>query len=88
MKTKEILKIVKKEINVIKQPKTVQIALSNGRGVDAIPCVSVGDYVKKGDVIAKWNGSYLSTNIHASIDGVISDIKLCSSLNSQKINCM
>lgn len=47
----------------------VKILLSQHIGAPAIPCVSVGDEVKRGDLIARAAEGALSVNIHASIDG-------------------
>lgn len=55
-------------------PKEVFILLSQHIGLPARPLVRVGDLVKKGELIAAANDSGLSTNIHASIDGTITEL--------------
>ena len=49
----------------------VKIPLLQHIGAPAIACVSEGDTVRKGDVIAKIKDGALGANIHASIDGKI-----------------
>lgn len=52
----------------------VKINLSQHIGVPAKPCVKVGDAVKKGQVIALAAENSLSVDIHASIDGKVTEI--------------
>lgn len=52
----------------------VRIKISQHIGVPSTPCVSVGDKVKIGDVIALAAEKGLGVNIHASIDGTVEDI--------------
>lgn len=52
----------------------VAIPLHQNVGVPAEPVVKVGDFVKKGTLIAKIPDGKLSVNIHASIDGKIMEI--------------
>ena len=54
--------------------KVVKIKLSQHIGVPSMPCVSVGDEVKVGDVIAGAAEKGLGVNIHASISGRVTDI--------------
>ena len=51
----------------------VKIKLSQHIGAPAVPCVSVGDAVQAGDVIA-MAGAGLSVNIHASISGMVQEV--------------
>ncbi len=51
--------------------KNVKILLAQGIGVLAVACVSEGDTVKCGDVIAKVPDGALGTDVHASIDGKV-----------------
>lgn len=53
--------------------KRVKIMLSQHIGAPAAPVVAVGDKVKKGNEIAA-PGKGLSVAIHASIDGVVSEV--------------
>jgi Na+-translocating ferredoxin:NAD+ oxidoreductase RnfC subunit len=55
-------------------PKEVYILFSQHIGMPALPVVGVGDRVKKGDLIAAANDKGLSANIHASVDGIITEI--------------
>lgn len=61
-------------ISELAEPKSVKIAFSQHIGVPSTSVVSVGDRVKKGDVIAKAESDKLGVNIHASIDGIVTDI--------------
>ena len=54
--------------------KEVVIKLSQHIGAPATAIVKVGDLVKEGDVIASAQEASLSVNIHASIDGTISEV--------------
>ncbi len=53
------------------KPEDVSILIKQHIGAPGDPCVSVGDVVKKGDLIVKAKEGSLSINIHASIDGKI-----------------
>jgi len=55
--------------------KSVTIPLGQHIGAPAVPCVKVGDSVKRGDVIAKPAEGKLGSSIHASISGVIREIE-------------
>ena len=55
--------------------KTVSILLSQHIGAPSTPVVNIGDKVFKGDLIAKVEDNKLGSNIHSSVDGVISDIR-------------
>ena len=50
-------------------PNKVRIKLKQGVGSSAVPVVSTGEYVEKGDVIAEVQGNRLGSRIHASISG-------------------
>lgn len=60
-------------IKTLPLPKELRIALRQHAGSDAIPIVKVGDYVLKGQLIAK-NGPGLSAPIHAPTSGIVSNI--------------
>ncbi len=53
---------------------SVKILMSEHIGTPAIPSVSEGDTVKKGDVIGHAKEGALSVNIHASIDGKVTTV--------------
>lgn len=43
-------------------------------GAPAMPCVSVGEHVVKGQVIGQIPADALGAAIHSSIDGTVSDV--------------
>lgn len=55
-------------------PEEVFVMFSQHIGLPALPRVRVGDKVKRGELIAAANDSGLSSNIHASIDGTITEL--------------
>ena len=57
-----------KALEVFPVPETVVIPLSMHLGAPATPCVSVGDYVKKGQKIGEAAG-FISAPVHASVSG-------------------
>lgn len=61
-------------ITDIPEIKSVKIKLSQHIGIASKPCVHVGDTVKKGDVVAVAAEKGLGVNIHASINGTVTDI--------------
>lgn len=61
------------KIEVMPAPKKVLICLSQHIGAPATPIVSVGDKVKKGQLIGAQNGA-VSANVHASVSGVVTNI--------------
>lgn len=54
-------------------PSRVTLPLQQHSGQPAMPCVSQGDGVKVGSVIAKREGM-ISSNVHASISGVVAEV--------------
>ena len=55
-------------------PDTVYIPMSQHIGKPATAIVSVGEQVKKGQMIAKTDENALGTAIHSSIDGVVKSV--------------
>jgi Na+-translocating ferredoxin:NAD+ oxidoreductase RnfC subunit len=55
-------------------PEKVLIPLRQGVGNPAVPCVTEGAKVSKGDVIAKSPENKLGANQHSSIDGVVTEV--------------
>lgn len=55
-------------------PSIVFIPFSQHIGLPALPIIKLGDTVNKDDLIAVVNDKGLSANIHASMDGVITEI--------------
>jgi len=56
------------------RPRFVQISLKSHLGAPSEPLVQVGDTVRRGDKIASIPKGKLGANIHASIDGRISEV--------------
>lgn len=54
-------------------PKQVTLALQQHAGRAAVPCVSVGDAVHVGSLIAKRDGM-VSANVHASLSGTVTQV--------------
>ncbi len=52
----------------------VKILLSQHIGAPSVPCIKIGDKVKKGDVVALANEGALGVNIHASINGKVTEV--------------
>ncbi len=59
-----------KPIEQFPAPKKVYLSLSQHIGAPAIPCVEVGNYVKKGQLIGKENG-VVSANVYSSVCGTV-----------------
>ena len=55
-------------------PKRVKLLLSQHIGAPAVADVTVGDMVEKGQLIAKASDTALGVNIHASINGKVTEI--------------
>lgn len=62
------------EIEQMPEPDYVYISTLQHIGAPAIPAVAVGDYVKKGQLIANASGA-ISANIYSSVSGTVEDIK-------------
>ena len=58
----------------IAPPESVTIPMSMHSGVPAVPIVSVGDHVYRGQLIAKEGEGRVSSPIHASISGNVTDV--------------
>jgi Na+-translocating ferredoxin:NAD+ oxidoreductase RnfC subunit len=56
------------------QPDEIHLFLKQHFGEDAKPVISIGDRVKKGDVVAETEKDEIGTRIHTSISGTISEI--------------
>ncbi|MFA6378282.1 MAG: electron transport complex subunit RsxC [Candidatus Omnitrophota bacterium] len=70
-------------IEFLPPPKTVTIPVSQHFGAPAIPIVKTGDKVKIGQVIAKADG-FMSTNIHATVSGIVLRIEKCMDVSGYK----
>ena len=62
----------------IPAPKKVYIPMQQHIGAPALPLVSKGDYVKKGQLIGNFENG-LSCPIHASVSGTVIDIEMRNS---------
>ena len=56
-------------------PKKVKIPLKQNVGAAAVPCVKVGQRVKKGQLIGEIPDGKLGARHHASINGVVKEVK-------------
>jgi Na+-translocating ferredoxin:NAD+ oxidoreductase RnfC subunit len=54
--------------------RQVTIPLQQHLGKPAVPCVRMGDHVKKGDLIGEIPEGALGARVHASIDGIVESI--------------
>jgi hypothetical protein len=52
-------------------PKRVELLMRQHIGSPAVPCVAVGDFVRKGDVIGDAVPGALGVPVHGSIDGKV-----------------
>ena len=62
-----------KPIETMPKPQTVYICLSQHIGAPAIPVVSVGDKVKKGQMVGEASGA-ISANVFSSVSGEVTAI--------------
>lgn len=53
---------------------TIQVPLKQHVGAPAVPIVKVGDRVKRGDMIGDIPEKALGATVHASIDGIVTEI--------------
>ena len=72
-------------IEKITPPKTVYISMSQHIGAPAIPVVSVGDHVKKGQLVGEASGA-LSANVYSSVSGTVTEIKSIVNGLGQNLN--
>lgn len=70
-------------IETIAEPQKAYVCLSQHIGAPATPVVSVGDKVKKGQLVGSASGP-ISANVHASISGTVVAIEdIVNSLNQK-----
>ena len=65
-------------------PRYLTLSLSQHAGSPSSPCVSEGEHVLKGQIIAK-NSSFISATVHAPTSGTITDISPQSTLHPSGI---
>ncbi len=63
------------ELEIVKPGEHLAYPVRQHIGKDAEIVVSVGERVSCGQVLAKGNASFVSANVHASVSGIVSDIK-------------
>jgi hypothetical protein len=56
------------------EPERVSIPLSQHVGAPARPVVRIGDGVERGQVIGEADKTAVGARVHASIDGVVTDV--------------
>ncbi len=61
-------------VNDSPQPKTVKILTKQHVGVPSVPSVSIGDIVRKGDLIADVPAGKLGAKIHSSVNGKVTHV--------------
>ncbi len=61
--------------NIEIKPASVTLLLKQHIGQPAVPVVTAGETVKKGQLIAAIGDNKLCANIHASIDGLVTSVK-------------
>ncbi len=61
-------------LEVMPAPQTVYISVSQSLGKPAVPCVTAGQAVKEGEIIAKADGA-ISSDVFASIAGTVEKIE-------------
>lgn len=72
------------EIRAVSAPKRMVYPLSQSIGAPSKPCVSAGERVLKGQMIAEA-GSYVSAPIHSSVSGTVKAIEPCKTANGTKV---
>ncbi len=74
-------------VTIYNKPKYIYIPLINGSNQDVIPFVKKGDYVKKGDVVAKTKGD-MSIPIFSGVSGIVIDTVMSYCFNGKKVPCI
>jgi electron transport complex protein RnfC len=73
-----------KAIECMLAPEKVYVCMSQHIGAPAIPCVAVGDVVKKGDMVGSASG-VISANVFASVSGKVVGIEEIVNALGQKL---
>lgn len=74
---------MEKAIEMMPVPQKVVIPVSQHIGAPGVPVVKVGDLVKKGQLIA-YNDTFVTSSIHASTSGKVTDIGVYLSSYKEK----
>lgn len=70
-------------LEVMPAPESVYVSVSQSLGKPAIPCVTVGQAVKEGEVIARADGA-ISSDVFASIAGTVEKIEEFATANGKE----
>lgn len=70
-------------IEELPAPPEVKIAMTQSLGRPAVPCVNVGDKVKRGQLIARADGT-ISSDVFASISGEVTEIAVLENEGGNK----
>lgn len=73
-----------KKIELMEPPQTLIYPLQQHIGAPCAPCVKVGEYVKMGQKIAD-SEAFISSPIHASVSGTVTQIKPCPVPNGSMV---
>ena len=68
-------------------PKTVCIPMAQHIGAPCVPCVAVGEHVKRGQKIGQTR-SFVSAPVHASISGTVTEIALHLVVGGNMVTCV
>lgn len=70
-------------LEVMPAPESVYVSVSQSLGKPAIPCVTAGQAVKEGEVIARADGA-ISSDVFASIAGTVEKIEELATANGKE----
>ena len=68
-------------------PKTVCIPMAQHIGAPCVPCVAVGEHVKRGQKIGQTR-SFVSAPVHASISGTVTEIAPHLVVGGNMVTCV
>ena len=83
---KLIISTVKSDIVDVKDAKLVALCLSTNVDTDAVVVKKVGDKVKPGEVVAKFNPDLLSVSLHSPISGNVCEINVNDSKLKKQVS--
>lgn len=76
-----------KSLEMCNEPKKVYIPLISGNDTKLNPLVKVGEYVQKGQMVARRRGTF-ETPIFSSVSGYVMEIKEMRHQTGVKVNCL